>query len=99
MRTIDNILEYFCRTKNGWSSTNCETPRKIKPLAIDTLYKTNTKKIHTSLFDSKSIELLNDQQWNLMNDKENSQTMLQMFEEIRTMQTTDGNVCAWLLNK
>ena len=92
MRTIDNILEYYCRTKNGWSSTNCERPRKIKPLAIDTLYKTNTKKIHTSLFDSKSIELLNDQQWNLVNKEENSQTMLQMFEEIRNMQTKDGNV-------
>ena len=99
MKTIDNMLEYFCRTTNGWDPTNCEVPKKIKPLAVDTLYKTNTKKIHTSLFDSKSLELLDNQQWNVVNNEENSQVMLKMFEEIRKTHSENDNIFEYMMQE
>ena len=99
MKTIDNLLEYFCRTKNGWSYTNCEIPQKIQPLAVEAIYKTNTKRIHTSMLDSQSITLLDQQQWNVINNEENSQTMLKMFNQIRNSQPKIKNVFEHLLQQ
>ena len=92
MRTLDDNLEYYCRTKNGWSSTNCEQPKQLKPLSVGVLYKTNTKKIHTSLFDSNTAKLLDEQQWETNIENKNSEIMLKMFEELRSKTSNDDNV-------
>ena len=99
MKTLDNRLEYFCRTKNGWTPVNCETPKMIKPLAIETLYRTNTRKIHTSLFDSKSKYLLDAQQWADTTNKGKAQAMLDMFEEVRKSQPFEANLFKYMLDK
>lgn len=92
MKTLDDKLEFFCRNNNGWTPTNCEASKQISPLATEELYKTNTKKIHMSLFGSVSNNLLNSQQWYSVTNEGKSQMMLKMFEEIRESSPPNKNI-------
>ena len=88
LRAIDGSTEWLCRSSSGWT-TQCSTPKVLKPMHPGHLYETNDKIILSSLYTQKQLDTLSGLQWKHIKNEIN---MKQWEEYMDKVQKNNPNI-------
>ena len=79
---LDGSTEWICKGSSGWT-TQCSTPKVLKPMHPGHLYETNDKLIISSLYTSEQLASLTELQWAHVEKEINMKEWEEYMDKIR----------------